>query len=138
MLLFFQRAKINCFKNVLFWSWRISIFLRWDQITLVEMRLLDQLATNYRLLNMIRMIGQNEVLRDFKGNGTRDYQYIGVRVGLRTFPKTTCFLGPWGTCLSLFLLQKSATIHTSMASHVPKKNLTRKNGLGEGQKYYSA
>ena len=30
------------------------------------------------------------------------------------------------------------TVHTSMASHVPKKNLTRKNGLGEGQKYYSA
>ena len=30
------------------------------------------------------------------------------------------------------------TVHTSMAGHVPKKNLTRKNGLGEGQKYYSA
>ena len=33
------------------------------------------------------------------------------------------------------LLNDQRSYHTSMASHVPKKNLTRKNGLGEGQKY---
>ena len=51
------------------------------------------------------------------------------------------FLGPQHPCKHLIATHfnwKVSPGHTSMASNVPKKNVTRQNGLGEGQKYYFA